>query len=151
MTITDGRHMVGRCAHSLVVLVACVYSYCACCKLAVRERGCELAPRPPRRRACRFMAFDRHMNLVLGDAEEYRTLPPKKGRSEEDVRRPPGPRLPEPALRPRKLHPGPQLACWPLFACLDCARRQQTRQRTALRPRAAAGALLRRAARRASC
>ncbi|KAK9825878.1 hypothetical protein WJX81_000251 [Elliptochloris bilobata] len=32
----------------------------------------------------RFMAFDRHMNLVLGDAEEYRTLPPKKGRSEED-------------------------------------------------------------------
>ena len=31
------------------------------------------------------MAFDRHMNLVLGDAEEYRTLPPKKGRSEEDV------------------------------------------------------------------
>lgn len=25
------------------------------------------------------MAFDRHMNLVLGDAEERRQLPPKKG------------------------------------------------------------------------
>jgi hypothetical protein len=25
------------------------------------------------------MAFDRHLNLVLGDAEEYRHLPPKKG------------------------------------------------------------------------
>ncbi len=80
-------------------------------------------PRPSRRRARRFMAFDRHMNLVLGDAEEYRTLPPKKGRSEEDVRRPPGPRLPEPALRPRKQRPGPapQLALLPLFACADCA------------------------------
>lgn len=45
------------------------------------------------RTALRFMAFDRHMNLVLGDAEEYRTLPPKKGRSEEDVRPTPFPRL----------------------------------------------------------
>lgn len=32
-----------------------------------------------------FMAFDRHMNLVLGDAEEFRKLPPKKG-SKEEVR-----------------------------------------------------------------
>eukprot|EP00271_Cylindrocystis_brebissonii_P009118 TRINITY_DN23773_c0_g1_i1.p1 TRINITY_DN23773_c0_g1~~TRINITY_DN23773_c0_g1_i1.p1 ORF type:complete len:296 (-),score=44.08 TRINITY_DN23773_c0_g1_i1:307-1194(-) len=31
----------------------------------------------------KFMAFDRHMNLVLGDCEEFRRLPPKKGTKEE--------------------------------------------------------------------
>lgn len=31
---------------------------------------------------CRFMAFDRHMNLVLGDSEEYRKVPPRKGGEE---------------------------------------------------------------------
>lgn len=39
------------------------------------------------------MAFDRHMNLVLGDAEEFRKLPPKKGVPEDEVRRPPLPVL----------------------------------------------------------
>lgn len=32
----------------------------------------------------RFMAFDRHMNLVLSDAEEFRQMPPKKGKTLED-------------------------------------------------------------------
>ncbi len=31
---------------------------------------------------CRFMAFDRHMNLVLGDSEEFRRVPAKKGQEE---------------------------------------------------------------------
>lgn len=31
----------------------------------------------------KFMAFDRHMNLVLGDCEEFRKLPPTKGSKDE--------------------------------------------------------------------
>ena len=43
------------------------------------------------------MAFDRHMNLVLGDAEEFRKLPPKKGVPEDEVRA--VPHLPPPPSR----------------------------------------------------
>ncbi|XP_057464790.1 uncharacterized protein LOC130754576 [Actinidia eriantha] len=32
----------------------------------------------------KFMAFDRHMNLVIGDCEEFRKLPPAKGKKNED-------------------------------------------------------------------
>eukprot|EP00976_Prorocentrum_cordatum_P116776 1196209-Prorocentrum_minimum.AAC.9 len=32
----------------------------------------------------KFMAFDRHMNLVLSEAEEFRKSPPKKGKSAEE-------------------------------------------------------------------
>ncbi|XP_049936131.1 uncharacterized protein LOC116262830 [Nymphaea colorata] len=32
----------------------------------------------------KFMAFDRHMNLVLGDCEEFRRLPPVKGQKGEE-------------------------------------------------------------------
>uniref|UniRef100_M4FCI3 Sm protein B n=1 Tax=Brassica campestris TaxID=3711 RepID=M4FCI3_BRACM len=34
----------------------------------------------------KFMAFDRHMNLVLGDCEEFRKLPPAKGKKINEER-----------------------------------------------------------------
>ncbi|XP_013622370.1 PREDICTED: small nuclear ribonucleoprotein-associated protein B'-like isoform X2 [Brassica oleracea var. oleracea] len=34
----------------------------------------------------KFMAFDRHMNLVLGDCEEFRKLPPGKGKKINEER-----------------------------------------------------------------
>ncbi|CAN1226305.1 Small nuclear ribonucleoprotein-associated protein B' [Linum grandiflorum] len=34
----------------------------------------------------KFMAFDRHMNLALGDCEEFRRLPPAKGKKINEER-----------------------------------------------------------------
>lgn len=34
----------------------------------------------------KFMAFDRHMNLVIGDCEEFRKLPPAKGKKTNEER-----------------------------------------------------------------
>jgi len=37
-----------------------------------------------------FMAFDKHMNIVLGDAEEFRKVKAKKGKEDKDEKRPLG-------------------------------------------------------------
>lgn len=42
---------------------------------------------------CRFMAFDKHLNMVLGDSEELRKLPPKKGQAEVCIVQPYCPRF----------------------------------------------------------
>lgn len=58
------------------------------CLMVIRARLMKLPPGPflCASLSRRFMAFDRHMNLVIGDAEEFRKLPPKKGKSDTEVR-----------------------------------------------------------------
>jgi len=85
VTITDGRQIVGRSEAPRPPPPPLFPRAISAGVTRVRVRtarsltSCMLG---------RFMAFDRHMNLVLGDSEEFRKLPPKKGRSEDEVRSP---------------------------------------------------------------
>jgi len=86
-----------------------------CPQAARRSAAC---PTPAPAAARRFMAYDKHMDLVLGDAEEFRTLPPKKGKSEEEVRAPPlPPALPRRGGRAARLLPAPAAAQLRRAAC----------------------------------
>lgn len=73
VTLTDGRQICGRQVQGTSrlspAITAAVVLFALNCIAAL----------------CRFMAYDRHMNLVLGDSEEFRKLPPKKGKSDEEV------------------------------------------------------------------
>ena len=86
ITIIDSRQFIGRYSSDLF----CKYDMIPVCGW----RLLDTAPALTRslkyevgqsKSLCRFLAFDRHFNLVLADTEEYRKLPPKKGKSEAEV------------------------------------------------------------------
>ena len=66
VTIADQRHLVRRSAR-------------VCSSLSASEGATEPLI-VPFLQVGRFMSFDRHMNIVLGDCEEYRKIPAKKGK-----------------------------------------------------------------------
>lgn len=83
ITILDGRQILGRYASAdpLALAARATQMAQAVCQLAFG--GCFTATQSKTLSiAFRFMAFDKHLNMVLGDSEELRKLPPKKNQEE---------------------------------------------------------------------
>jgi hypothetical protein len=80
ITILDGRQILGRYASTDSLALA---GHAA----QVTQALCPLWRLLPSAQFetlinFRFMAFDKHLNMVLGDSEELRKLPPKKNQEE---------------------------------------------------------------------
>ncbi len=72
------KHPLGSVILNSMKLGRCSYSW-------VATTGMRITLLDTRQLVGRFMAFDKHMNVVLGDCEEFRYLPPKKSKDEDEV------------------------------------------------------------------